>query len=734
MSQKEKSMKYSQLKQEDKDYINYLIKNKPSHITILLKHRQYIIDYILEETSQIIFKNKAKFTEKLYCYINNITKKDDERIICSVCKEKRLRFINFNSGYNKTCSAKCSGKHPDALAKVKKTSQERYGVDNPSQHKDFKEKFKKTSIEKYGTEHPMQSEEVQKNIKKTNIKKYGVENVLKLPEIQEKIAKTNEERYGFANPMQNRDVQEKGKRTNKKRYGAEYIFSLPEFQEKAKETLLERYGFKHPLQVKEFYDKRSNTMIQRYGVPHSMQSPELRKKTEKTNIQKYGFSSALSNEIVKAKIAKTNLEEHGAENVFASEKIKNQIKEFYMNKYEVEYPSQKLIKNYNNWKDIDFIQNKFVKKGVFYIEEFMNYFNINNSTGYKHLKKLNIKYDRVKNSLYKTQSAIFDFIRENLERKAKDKSQFSFNITPNRQNIISIVKEDKKKKLELDIYIELFKSGKLYKKVAIEYNGLMFHSFGKSKYSMFNNSDKEFEEKHSHLLKTRLCEEKNIQLLHINENEWESLNKRDIWKSTILSKLGIIENKIYARECVIKEINSKTATLFLEENHIQGKTSSKIKLGLFKDEVLVSLMTFSKTTNRYNKNYEWELIRFCSLKNHIIVGGGSKLLSYFEKEYKPKSLISYGNRKWSYIHNNFYLNNGFNPIKISEPGYQYFKEKSLKVHHRTVFQKKRIKKYFENSSYDIKNFNEKLTETLNMYNNGYRKIYDSGQLVFVKTY
>ena len=48
-------------------------------------------------------------------------------------------------------------------------------------------------------------------------------------------------------------------------------------------------------------------------------------------------------------------------------------------------------------------------------------------------------------------------------------------------------------------------------------------------------------------------------------------------------------------------------------------------------------MTFGKP--RYNKNYEWELVRFCS--HFQVVGGAEKLFTYFRNRYKPKSIISY---------------------------------------------------------------------------------------------
>ncbi|MBR4315953.1 MAG: hypothetical protein IKP65_03150, partial [Alphaproteobacteria bacterium] len=46
------------------------------------------------------------------------------------------------------------------------------------------------------------------------------------------------------------------------------------------------------------------------------------------------------------------------------------------------------------------------------------------------------------------------------------------------------------------------------------------------------------------------------------------------------------------------------------------------------------------------KNYDYELIRFASKIGYQVIGGASKLLSYFRKQYKG-SIISYADRRYS---------------------------------------------------------------------------------------
>jgi len=70
------------------------------------------------------------------------------------------------------------------------------------------------------------------------------------------------------------------------------------------------------------------------------------------------------------------------------------------------------------------------------------------------------------------------------------------------------------KPLELDI---------VCKNVAIEYDGMMFHSFGISNYDLFNNTK---EDKHIHSRKTDLVNSQDMILLRIFSTEWK--HKQDI--------------------------------------------------------------------------------------------------------------------------------------------------------------------------------------------------------------
>lgn len=254
---------------------------------------------------------------------------------------------------------------------------------------------------------------------------------------------------------------------------------------------------------------------------------------------------------------------------------------------------------------------------------------------------------------------------------------------------------------EIDIYIPELKIG-------FEIDGLYWHN-------EINKPDKNY-----HLNKTIECENKGIRLIHIFEDEW--IYKKNIWKSMINNILGKTKTKIYARKCEIKEIDdSKIASEFLEKNHIQGKCGSSIKLGLYYNNELVSLMTFGKSRHFVGSHNvsKYELLRFCNKLNVSVIGGASKLFTYFIKKYNPESIVSYADRRWS--QGNLYEKLGFGLYNKSNPNYYYvIKDKRF---YRFNFRKDQlIKKY---------NCPHNMSEKQFCFNQGWYRIYDCGCLCYL---
>jgi hypothetical protein len=74
--------------------------------------------------------------------------------------------------------------------------------------------------------------------------------------------------------------------------------------------------------------------------------------------------------------------------------------------------------------------------------------------------------------------------------------------------------------------------------------------------------------------------------------------------------------------------------------------------------------------NRQIKEGDYELHRFVTKTGFTVVGGASKLLKHFEKEYHPKFLLSYSWNDW--FNGDMYAKLGFNLTKKIHPDYYWY--------------------------------------------------------------
>lgn len=242
--------------------------------------------------------------------------------------------------------------------------------------------------------------------------------------------------------------------------------------------------------------------------------------------------------------------------------------------------------------------------------------------------------------------------------------------------------------------------------IGVEYDGLYWHS-------------DEFKDKKYHLNKTEECAKLGIRLIHIFEDEW--VNKNNIIKSMLSNILNKTPIKIYARNCIVKEVSKDEKKAFLDENHIQGNIGAQINIGLYFDNQLVSLMCFGKPRVNLGrkdiKEGEYELLRFCNKLFTSVIGGASKLFKHFINEYKPNTITSYCDRRWSV--GNMYENLGFTLSHKSEPNYFYVVGNNRK--NRFKYRKSELIK---------EGFDPRKSETEIMNERGIHKIYDCGTLVY----
>ena len=158
--------------------------------------------------------------------------------------------------------------------------------------------------------------------------------------------------------------------------------------------------------------------------------------------------------------------------------------------------------------------------------------------------------------------------------------------------------------------------------VLIEIDPTITHNVYFIPYGNYKGLDEDY-----HYDKSNLAKDNNYRCVHIWD--WDDVNK--------LIRLFKPRETVYARKCAIKEVSLYDAKSYLNAYHLQGYAKDNIRLGLYFEDTLVSLMTFDKP--RYNKNYEYELIRYVSTYN--VLGGAEKLFKHFVNVYSPTSVISY---------------------------------------------------------------------------------------------
>ncbi len=255
--------------------------------------------------------------------------------------------------------------------------------------------------------------------------------------------------------------------------------------------------------------------------------------------------------------------------------------------------------------------------------------------------------------------------------------------------------------LELDIFIPTHN-------LAIELNGIKWHSEGSGR------------SKYYHLYKTKLCTSKGIRLLHFWDTEW--IHQRSLVESMIQNALGCTPIKIGARSCRVQPVPSTDAITFLNANHLQGACRAKINYGLYYGHELVALMTFGAP--RFSKHHQFELVRYCSKVGTIVQGGAGKLHAAFVANYDPSTIVSYSDMRIAT--GNMYRLLGYAHTHTSAPNYHYFHPSNYTLRSRIAFQKHKLQS-------TLPYFDPNITEWENMQINGYDRVWDCGNNVYVWT-
>lgn len=500
--------------------------------------------------------------------------------------------------------------------------------------------------------------------------------------VKQKKKETNLKNWGVENVFQAKEIKEQLKKTNLEKYGVEYVMQSSQIKEKSKNTNIKKYGVEHVSQREDIKKKKIQKSIEKYGVENVSQAQEVKDKKKQKSIEKYNVPYTLQAEEVREKIKETSLEKYGTEFTTQAEEVKEHIKEANLKKYGYAYagqvPEVKEKAKETNLKKYGVpysIMSEEVKEKIkeTNLERYgVNYF-------CQHEKCINASYSRI--------SKVNKKFHELLESQGI-------------KNTLEFIIDD----FGYDIKVN---------NTLIEINPYFTHNTTVG--PCFGGEERESISKDYHLIKTDFAKKHGFNCIHIFD--WDNKDK-------VIFLLKQKE-KIQGRKCNVKELDRKIVDEFLGKYHLQGANKGvKFAYGLYYENELVEVMTFGKP--RYNKNYEYELLRLCTKFGISVIGGANKLLKYFEEKVNPKSIISYCDL--SKFSGDVYEKLGFKLTTQTEPAKHWYNPKTKRHITDNLLRQKGFD-ILHNANYGKGTSNEEL-----MKEYGYVEIYDCGQLVFTKEF
>lgn len=441
-------------------------------------------------------------------------------------------------------------------------------------------------------------------------------------------------------------------------------------KEKRDKTNLEKYGdtnYNNPNKAKETY-------LEKYGDYKSHTE-----KIKKTMLERYGVDNPAKSKEIYDKIRKTNLERYGVETPFESKEIQDKFKKTMNEKYGT------------NWAmESEELKNKMMKTKM------EKYGNLGYTSDLKiaqekaintNMKKYGVPWFCMTDKCVNAQGNIISNIN-------KEFSDLLFS------NGIENSLEFRIGKFSYDIKVN---------NTLIEIDPTYSHNSSIS--PTYKRAVIKPKEKGYHYNKMMTAKENGYSCIHIFD--WDNWDK--------IINLIKIKEKLYARKLKLKEITKQEANEFLDKYHLQNSCRGNIiNLCLYYNDEPIQVMTFGKP--RYNKNYEYELLRLCSSPKYLIIGGSEKLFKYFINNYNPKSIISYcDNSKFS---GNVYSKLKFTLESSGKPNKHWYNVKTKQHITNNLLLQRGFDQLF-NTNYGKGTSNEEL-----MLQHGFVEVYDCGQSVW----
>ena len=483
---------------------------------------------------------------------------------------------------------------------------------------------------------------------------------------------------GFVPGMRPRTEEEKEEIRKRclLRYGVESPSQAEEIKAKRRQIFIERYGVESPFKLEVVKEKIKRTNRERYGGNAPLCSEGIKSKVKKTCLEKYGVENPCQNKYVIEKAKKTNLERYGVENPSQSEEIKEKKRQTCLEHYGVENPLQSAEVRERLRELLESRYGKGITNPS-QIKEIRN--KINETCQEKYGVNWPCQIDYVRNSSRGKNSVPNTEFEASLIENSIDYSR-EFNI------------EDREYDFKID-------------KTLIEINPTATHNIIWSPFKRNSGSVDEY----YHYNKSLLAERAGYRCIHIFD--WDNTN-------TILNALKIKET-IPARKCDIREVSIDECGLFLQNYHFQGSCrGQEVRLGLYYNNELVSIMTFGSP--RYNKNYDWELLRYCSSYN--VIGGAEKIFKHFIREHKG-TIISYCDR--SKFRGDVYKKLDFTLITEGKPSCHWYNLKTKKHYTDNLIRQRGVDQILKT------HYGKGTDNTELMIREGYVPIYDCGQDTYV---
>jgi hypothetical protein len=448
--------------------------------------------------------------------------------------------------------------------------------------------------------HPERSKERRKQ---TNLVKYGHENAFGSKQIQEKIRKTNLEKYGVENPMHDSKIKQKQKESNVAKYGcAVPLVGNKEVLDKVKQTNLERYGTENPAHSAELQKNKVQTNLERYGYASPFQNEDVKEKIRQTNIDNLGVEYPTQSEEVREKVKETFRRVYGCDHPMQTEEMKKRVRKSNLEKYGVE-----------SIRQIDCPR---LPNGLLISQYLAKY---NSPLHQTTCKNVYLRHG-------------FDVLRKYVEFGRTFGKDTSLELAFEAAYDLKLYKKNIKKPYRYPDF-------KLTDTTFVDIDGLYYHSA--------LVKDNEY-----HRTKRLGYEAEGLRLIQVREDEF--MERPEVVRSILFNELG--KNKtVGARKCQIAQVPWSEASIFLDQNHLQGAGANAICYGLYYDKTLLMLMG----VRRYQKILD--ISRLCTLVFHQVQGGFSRLLAHVIKVHQPAKVISWCDLR--YATGKGYEAIGFRPIR-----------------------------------------------------------------------